>query len=138
MLSIGHCVGSSNVSQRVHVNYLNLVIDSLNQELVQTRGNTMIGMNLITTKNNTIVTLHLDNKECGSKTLAPYGELHRDDASSLHRVAPHAIKCQVGLHELIVLLSKLLEDGVRHQVDGSAVINEHPGDRSSVDMTSNV
>jgi hypothetical protein len=48
----------------------------------------MIGMNLITTKNNTIVTLHLDDEECCSKRLAPYGELHRDDTSSLHRVAP--------------------------------------------------
>jgi hypothetical protein len=98
----------------------------------------MIGMNLITTKNNTTVTLHLDDEECGSKRLAPYGELHRDDTSSLHRVAPHVVKCQVGLYKLVILLSKLLEDGVRHQVDGSVIINEHPGDRSSVDMTSNI
>jgi hypothetical protein len=45
----------------------------------------MIGVNPITAKNNSIATLHLD-------------ELHGDDTSSLHRVAPHAIKCQVSIH----------------------------------------
>jgi hypothetical protein len=48
----------------------------------------MIAVNPITAKNNTIVILHLDNEECDSKRLAPNGELHGDDASSLHRVAP--------------------------------------------------
>jgi hypothetical protein len=52
----------------------------------------MIGMNPITVKNNTIVTLHLDDEELGSERLAPYGELHGDDTSGLHRVAPHAVK----------------------------------------------
>jgi hypothetical protein len=61
----------------------------------------MIGMNPITTKNNTIVSLHLDDKECSSKRLAPNGEFHGDDTSSLHRVAPDAVKHQVGLHNLI-------------------------------------
>jgi hypothetical protein len=51
---------------------------------------------------------------------------------------PHAIKRQVGLHELIVLPSKFLEDSVRHQVDGSAAIDEHPGDRLPIDVTLNV
>jgi hypothetical protein len=55
----------------------------------------MIGMNLITMKNNTIVILHLDNEDCGSKRLAPYGELHRDDASSLHRVAPTPLSARL-------------------------------------------
>jgi hypothetical protein len=105
---------------------------------VQYRGNATIGVNPITAKNNTIVTLRLDDEECGSKRLAPNGELHGDDASSLHRVAPHAVKRQVSLHKLIVLLSKLLKDGVRHQVDGSAIVDEHSGDRPSVDVTSNV
>jgi hypothetical protein len=89
----------------------------------------MIDMNPIMAKNNTIVTLHLDDEESSSERLAPYGELHKDDASSLHRVAPHALKCHVGLHELIVLPSKLLEDGVWNHVDGSASIDEHSGDR---------
>jgi hypothetical protein len=79
-------------------------------------------------RNNTIVTLHLDDKEHGSERLGPYGELNGDDASSLHRVAPHVVKHQVGLHKLIILPSKLLQDGVWHQVDGSAAIDEHPGD----------
>jgi hypothetical protein len=70
------------------MNYLNLVVDPLNQELVQSRGNAMIDMNPIAIKNNAIVTLHLDDKKCGSKRLAPNGELHGDDTSSLHRVAP--------------------------------------------------
>jgi hypothetical protein len=51
---------------------------------------------------------------------------------------PHAVKCRVGLHELIILPSKLLEDGVRHQVDGSTTVNEHPGDLLPIDVTSNV
>jgi hypothetical protein len=33
----------------------------------------MICMNSIVAKNNTIVTLYLDDEECGSKRLAPYG-----------------------------------------------------------------
>jgi hypothetical protein len=51
---------------------------------------------------------------------------------------PHVVKGQVVLHELIILPSKLLEDRVRHQVDGSAVVDEHHRDRPSVDMTLNV
>jgi hypothetical protein len=98
----------------------------------------MIGMNPITTKNNTIVSLHLDDKECSSKRLAPNGEFHGDDTSSLHRVAPDAVKHQVGLHNLIIPPSKLLEDGVRHQVDDNASVNEPPGDRPFVDVTSNI
>jgi hypothetical protein len=58
------------------VNYLDLIVDPLNQELVQSRRNATIGMNPIVAKNNTIVTLHLDDEECGSERLAPYGELH--------------------------------------------------------------
>jgi hypothetical protein len=120
------------------VNYLNLVVDLLNQELVQSRGNTTIGMNPIAAKNNIIVTLHFNDEECGSKRLAPNGELHGDDTSSLHRVVPHAVKCQVGLHKLIVLLSKLLENRVRHQVDGSTTVDEHQGERPYIDVTSNI
>jgi hypothetical protein len=74
------------------VDYLDFVDDSLNQELVQSRRNTMIGVNPIVAKNNTIVTLHLDDEECGRERLAPYSEFHGDDATRLHRVAPHAIK----------------------------------------------
>jgi hypothetical protein len=58
----------------------------------------MIGMNPITVKNDTIVTLHLDDEECCSERLAPYGELHGDNTLSLHRVARHAIKRLVALH----------------------------------------
>jgi hypothetical protein len=49
------------------VNYLDLTVDPLNQELVQSRENAMIGVNPITAKNNTIVTLHLDDEECDSE-----------------------------------------------------------------------
>jgi hypothetical protein len=45
-------------------------------------------VNPITAKNNTIVMLHLDDEESGSKRFAPNGELHGDDISSLHQVAP--------------------------------------------------
>jgi hypothetical protein len=98
----------------------------------------MIRVNPIAAKNNTIVALHLDDKERGSERFAPYGELHGDDISCFHRVTPNAIKRQVGLHELIVLPSKLPEDRVQHQVDSSAVINEHPGDRLPVDVAPDV
>jgi hypothetical protein len=74
------------------MNYLELAVDPLNQDLVQSRGNETIDMNSITVKNDTIVTLHLDDEECGSKRLAPNGELHGDDTSSLHRVAPDVVK----------------------------------------------
>jgi hypothetical protein len=32
--------------------------------------------------------LHLDDEERGSERLTPYGELHGDDTSGLHQVAP--------------------------------------------------
>jgi hypothetical protein len=109
MLPIGRFISQSNISRRVYVNCLDLIVDPLNQELVQSRGNIAIGVNPITAKNNTIVTLHLNDEECGSERLAPYGEFNGDDASSLHRVTPHAIKHQVGLHELVV---SILESGL--------------------------
>jgi hypothetical protein len=46
------------------MNYLDLIVDPLNQELVQSRGNAMIGMNPISSKNNIIVTSHLNDEEC--------------------------------------------------------------------------
>jgi hypothetical protein len=95
-------------------------------------------MNPIVAKNNIVVTLHLDDEERCSGRLPPYGELHGDDTPCFHRVAPHAVKHQVGLHELIILPSKLPKDGVRHQVDDSATVDEHPGDRLPIDVTSNV
>jgi hypothetical protein len=55
----------------------------------------MIGMNPITAKNNTIVTLHLNNKECGSERLAPYGELYVDNTPSLHQVAPTSLSVRL-------------------------------------------
>jgi hypothetical protein len=54
-------------------------------------------MNPIVANNNTIVTLHLDDEECGSEQFAPHGELHGDDTSGLHRVAPHVVKHRVGV-----------------------------------------
>jgi hypothetical protein len=91
----------------------------------------MIGMNPITVKNDTIVTLHLDDEECCSERLAPYGELHGDDTLSLHRVAPPMPLSVWLVFTLIILPLKLLEDGVRHQVDDSAAIDGHPRDRSA-------
>jgi hypothetical protein len=57
------------------VNYRDLIVDPLNQELVQNRGNATIDMNPIVTKNNTTVTLHLNDEKYDSERLAPYGEL---------------------------------------------------------------
>jgi hypothetical protein len=95
-------------------------------------------MNPIAAKNNTIVTLHLDDEECDSERLAPYSELHGDGTPGFHRVVPNAVKRLVGLHELIILPSKLLEDGVRHQIDGSTAIDEHPRDELPINVTPNV
>jgi hypothetical protein len=66
-------------------------------------------MNPITAKNNTIVTLHLDDKECGRERLAPYGELYGDDTSGLHRVALQVVNRQVGIHELVILFPSFLK-----------------------------
>jgi hypothetical protein len=95
-------------------------------------------MNLITTKNNTVVTLHLDDKERGRKQLAPYNELHGDNTLGLHLVGPHAVKRKVGLHKLVVLPSKLLEDIIQDQIDDSAAIDEHPRDQLPVDVAPDV
>jgi hypothetical protein len=51
---------------------------------------------------------------------------------------PHAVKHKVSLHEIIVLPSKFFEDGVWHQVDSSATVDEHPGDGLPVSVTLNV
>jgi hypothetical protein len=48
----------------------------------------MIGVNPITDKNNTIVTLHLNDKERGSERLASYGELHGDDTRASIGLTP--------------------------------------------------
>jgi hypothetical protein len=86
--------------------------------MMQSRRNAAVGMNPITAKNKTIVTLHLDDEECGSKRVAPYGELHGNDTPSLHRVALHAVKCKISLHELIVPLPSFLKMvyGIRFMV----------------------
>jgi hypothetical protein len=81
----------------------------------------VIGMNPITTENNTVITLHLDDEEHVVSDLVSM-------VSSIEMTpgppsgCPHTVKCKVGLHELIVLPSKLLEHGVRHQVHGSAAV----------------
>jgi hypothetical protein len=98
-------------------------------------------MNSIAAKNNTIIALHFDDEEHGSERLAPYDELHGDDTPVLHRATPpppHAVKRQVGLHEFIVLPSKLTGDRVRHQIDGNTAVDEHPGDGLPIDVTLNV
>jgi hypothetical protein len=105
---------------------------------MQSRRNTAVGMNPIVAKNNTVVTLHLNDKECGSERLAPYSELHGNNTLSLHRVAPHANKCQVSLHEIIIHPSELLEDSEQHQADSSTVIDEHPRDWLPVDVALDV
>jgi hypothetical protein len=49
------------------MNYLDFIVDPLNQELVQSRENATISVNPIVAMNNTIVTLHLDDEECDSE-----------------------------------------------------------------------
>jgi hypothetical protein len=73
------------------VYHLDLIIDPLDYELMQSRSNATISVDSITAKNNTIVTLHLDDKERGSERLALYDELHGDDTPSFHRVAPRPL-----------------------------------------------
>jgi hypothetical protein len=81
---------------------------------MQSRRNAAVSMNLVMAKNNTVVTLHLNDEECGSERLAPYGELHGENTLGLYVVAPHTIKRKVSLHELVILPSKILEDRVWH------------------------
>jgi hypothetical protein len=52
----------------------------------------MISLNPIMAKNNTIVTLHLDDEERVCERFAPYGELHGDDTPELSSSCPHAVK----------------------------------------------
>jgi hypothetical protein len=96
----------------------------------------VVGENPIVTKNNAIVTLRIDDEERSSERLAPYGELHGDDTSGFHRVAPHVVKR--GLHELVILPFKLPEDGVQHQIDGNTTVDEYPRDGLPIDVTLNV
>jgi hypothetical protein len=46
-------------------------------------------------KNNTVVTLHLDDEEHNSERFAPYGGLHGDDAFGLHLVAPTSLSVRL-------------------------------------------
>jgi hypothetical protein len=55
---------------------------------MQSRRNTTIDVNSIMAKNDTIVTLHLNNEERGSERLTPHGELHGDDTLGFHRTSP--------------------------------------------------
>jgi hypothetical protein len=96
-------------------------------------------MNPIMAKNNTIVSLHLDDEECGSDDLLPtVSSMEMTPRATIRLPPPHAVKCQIGLHELIVLPSKLLEGGVWHQVEGNATIDEHLGVWLPVEVTLNV
>jgi hypothetical protein len=49
------------------MHYLNLIVGPLNQELMQSRRNAAVGVNPIMTKNDAIVTLHLNDEEWGSE-----------------------------------------------------------------------
>jgi hypothetical protein len=140
MLPVGQCIGQSNVSRCVRVYHFDLVIDPLNPKLVQSRRHTTIGVNPIVTQNNTVITLHIDDEECGSEQLAPNGVLHGEDAIGLHWVAPppHVVQCQVGLHELMILSFKLLKHVIQHQVDGSAAVGKHPKNQPFINVTSNI
>jgi hypothetical protein len=55
---------------------------------MQSQRNATVDMNPIAAKNNTVITLHLDDEERGGERLAPYSELNADDPPGLHRVAP--------------------------------------------------
>jgi hypothetical protein len=69
----------------------------------------MIGVNAIMTKNNTIVTLHLDDEERGRERLAPYGELQGDDTPSFHRVAPMPLSVRLVFTSSSSFLSSFLK-----------------------------
>jgi hypothetical protein len=58
---------------------------------MQSRRNATIDVNPIVIKNNTIVSLHIDDEECSSEQLAPYGQLHGDDTLGFHWVAPMSL-----------------------------------------------
>jgi hypothetical protein len=63
----------------------------------------VVGTNSIAAKNNTIATLHLDDKECCSERLAPYSELHGDNTPGLHLDAPTPLSVR-----LVFTLQKIL------------------------------
>jgi hypothetical protein len=69
----------------------------------------MNGVNPITAKNDTIITLHVDDKECGSERLAPYDELHGDDTPGLHRVAPTPLSVRLVFTSSLSFLPSFLK-----------------------------
>jgi hypothetical protein len=83
----------------------------------------MIGVNPITAKNDAIVTLHLDDEECGSERLAPHG----DDTPGLDQAAPTLLRVRL----VFMSLSSSLPSFLKTEY-------EHLGDRFPIDVTLNI
>jgi hypothetical protein len=121
------------------VNDLNIITNPLDQELMQGRRYAMVGMNPIMPKDDAIVTLHLDNEERSSQSLAPHSQLHGINSFGSNGITTtDIIDRHVGLDQLLVELAHLLEKRIWHQVDYSFSIDEHPRDRCAIKMAPNI
>jgi hypothetical protein len=99
----------------------------------------MVDMNPIPPQDDAIVTLHLDDEECGSQNIAPHGQLHGSNSLCSNGITTtNVVDHHVGLDQLLVGLAHLFEKGVRHQVDYSATIDELSRNRRSIKMSSDV
>jgi hypothetical protein len=123
----------------IRVNDLNIITNPLDQELMQGRRYATVGMNPIPPQDDTIATLHLDDEECGCQSLAPHGQLHGSNSLGSNGITTtNVIDHHVGLDHLLVGLAHLLEKRIRHQVDYSSSIDEHPRDRCAIKMPPDV
>ena len=91
------------------MHHFNLIADPLNKKLMQGRRNTLIGMNPITLKYQTEVTLHLgDEEDCG-KCLASNGQLHGSNPLGTNGIIfTNIADRHVRLDQLLILPAKLL------------------------------
>ena len=69
-------IGGTNEGRGITMHNLNFIADPLNEKLMQGRWHTLIGMNLITSKYQIEITLHLRDEEGHCKRLTPHGQLH--------------------------------------------------------------
>jgi predicted ABC-type exoprotein transport system permease subunit len=96
-------IGYSYTSRIITMHYFYFIIYPLYQHLVQSRRNTFICMNPITTKDKTEVTLCLSDEESRGERLTSNSKLYGDYTFSPHWLASsNPTDGNVGLDELLI------------------------------------
>ena len=96
----------------------------LDKKLMQTRRNTRIGVDPITTKNKVLAAFHIGNEERSGQSLAPDGQLDVSNTSGRNRrTSSHASDGHIGSDQLFIFAPELLEQRVWHEIDDRPAVH---------------